>query len=461
MTSFYKYFFTFFSIVFFTSCNINEEKTVTYFGGKVINPKTKFVLLLSQEKVIDSLLLDEDNRFIAKYNNFKEGLYYFQHGPEHQYIYIEPQDSIMIRLNTWDFDESLVFSGKGADKSNVLIDFFLESEEEDKSYSLYSFYKLEPTNFKLKLDSILALKQLKINAFKAKNPNLSENYQLVLDIAAKYPIYNRFERYPEANRKNSQTKTYLKVNKQFYSYRENINRNRDSLMIFGAYSKYIVERLYNDVYTKEITPNKKEFIIDLLNSVNKSVHTEKLKNTFLKNMLINDFYKKSSCDIDKDAFYTFFKLSSNIEDKKHVQRLLNDIKNVSKGDNLFNFKVYDYNKTEHNIKTLTQYRNSVIYFWNPTYVNNSYLASRINYLSEKFPKITFIGIQFSSKNAQPIKGIDIKNQFYIDTISKANMFLTSKLPRTLLVNKKGVLYNGYTSINSYSINKQIQKLQKN
>jgi hypothetical protein len=82
-------------------------------------------------------------------------------------------------------------------------------------------------------------------------------------------------------------------------------------------------------------------------------------------------------------------------------------------------------------------------------------------LSKKFPKVTFIGIKFATTNFEPIKGIDIKNQFYIDQSSKANLFLTSKLPRTLLVTKKGVLSNGYTSINSRMINAQLGKLQKN
>jgi len=461
MRFFLNYFFTFSAIILLTSCETGDKKTTTYFGGKIINPKTNFVVLHNQDKVIDSLFLDDDNRFMGKYENFKEGLYHFKHGPEYQYAYIEPQDSILIRLNTWDFDESLVFSGKGAGKNNILIDCFVESEKDVKNYTLYSFYNLKPTAFKVKLDSVLALKQLKINAFKAKNSALSDDYLLLLDIAAKYPIYNRFERYTEVHRRKMRVTTSPKVGSTFYNYRKNINTNKDSLIIFGPYSRYILERLHNDAYSKGMTPDKKDFIITLLNSANKNISNEKLKNTFLKNILINDFYKKSSCAVDKKAFYTFFKLSSDIDDKKHVQRLLNDVTAIRKGSKIHNFKIIDYNKTTHRIQKLIKGKNSVLYFWNPKYISSSYLTSRINHLSQKFPKVTFIGIKFATTNFELVKGIDIKNQYYIEQSSKANLFLTSKLPRTLLVSKKGVLSNGYTSINSRMINVQLEKLQKN
>ena len=76
----------------------------SYFGGEIINPKTNFVLFLKDHKVIDTLLLDENNRFLKEYDTLKEGLYTFKPGTEVQSIYLEPSDSILVRLNSWDFD---------------------------------------------------------------------------------------------------------------------------------------------------------------------------------------------------------------------------------------------------------------------------------------------------------------------------------------------------------------------
>src|SRR5680860_46605 len=106
---------TYIILVFLTvGCEKSNENAATYFGGQIINPKTNYVLFLKDEKVIDTLMLDKSNRFLKKIPSLEEGLYTFKHGNDLQYIYLEPSDSVLVRLNTWDFDQSLVFSGKGS-----------------------------------------------------------------------------------------------------------------------------------------------------------------------------------------------------------------------------------------------------------------------------------------------------------------------------------------------------------
>ena len=78
-----------FLLIAFISCSpINKKENLTYFGGEIINPKDKFVLLLKDDQIIDTLELNSQNRFIAQYENFSEGLYTFKHGIEFQYVYI-------------------------------------------------------------------------------------------------------------------------------------------------------------------------------------------------------------------------------------------------------------------------------------------------------------------------------------------------------------------------------------
>ena len=104
--------------LFFFNCKNSNTSIYTYFGGKIINPKTDHVILYSQEKVIDTLYLDDKNKFFGKFEKFNEGLYYFKHGngnvKSNNHIYIEPYDSLLVRLNTWDIEESIVFAGRGA-----------------------------------------------------------------------------------------------------------------------------------------------------------------------------------------------------------------------------------------------------------------------------------------------------------------------------------------------------------
>lgn len=461
MNQFFKYCFLLVTIILVGSCTTSNKEKLTYFGGKIIHPKANFVLLYQNDKLIDSLFLDKEDKFIGSYKNFNEGFYYFIHGNENQYIYFEPNDSISIRLNTWDFDESLVFSGIGAEKNNVLIDCFLVNDKERYNQNIYSFYSLEPTAFKSKLDSLLNLRQVKIDGFKASQTNLPEKYSEILEIVAKYPVYTRLERYPAKYKEKNKTGDYPKLDADFYSYRKDIDLNNSDLMYLRSYTQYIVKRLYSNVYAQGHSYHSNEFTVALLNTINENITSEKIKNTYLRQMIVNDFLDKSSCEINKDAFFTYFKLSSNIEDKKEIQRLINDVKKLQAGDQLPAFDILDFNNTKHNIKSLAKNKNTVIYLWNPIFISEEYLTSRINFLSKEFSKLNFIGVKISAKaNENPVKGIDIKQQFFINSDSKANEFLTSQLPRTLLVNKKGKIVNGFASISSSRIHKQLKNLQK-
>lgn len=461
MNRFFKYFFLLVTVILIGSCTTSNKEKLTYFGGKIIHPKADFVLLYQNDKLIDSLFLDKEDKFIGSYKNFNEGFYYFIHGNENQYIYFEPNDSISIRLNTWDFDESLVYSGIGAEKNNMLIDCFLENEKERYNQTIYSFYGLEPSAFKTKLDSLLNLRQKKIIDFTSRQANVPEKFSKILEIVAKYPLYTRFERYPTRNKDIHKTANFPTLDATFFDYRKHIDLNNSDLMYLKSYTQYIVNRFYSDVYAQGYSNHSNEFTVALLNTINDNITSEKIKNTYLKQMVVNDFLDKSSCSINKEAFFTYFKLSSNIEDKKEIQRLLNDVKKLSSGEQLPAFDLLDFNNTKHNIKKLSKNKKSVIYLWNPSFISEEYLTSRINYLSKEFPKLNFIGVKISSKaNEKPVKGIDIKQQFFIKSDSKANEFLTSELPRTLLINKKGKIVNGFASISSSRIHKQLKNLQK-
>ena len=132
-----KYIVPFIILILFIGCNENETSKKTSFGGKIINPKCSYVTLSNNYDFNDTIYLKKDNSFLGSYKEFKKGLYIFKHGPEHQYVYLEPNDSLLFRLNTWNFDESLVFSGKKAEVNNLLIEAFLQNELDEKNFSKF------------------------------------------------------------------------------------------------------------------------------------------------------------------------------------------------------------------------------------------------------------------------------------------------------------------------------------
>ena len=110
-------------ILSFISC-VSEKRTDdsrVYFAGEIVNPTTETVILYKGDSLIDSVSLDEQNRFVINLDSVEEGLHHFYHHPELQYVFLEKGDSLQIRLNTVDFDESLVFSGHGEEVNNFLL----------------------------------------------------------------------------------------------------------------------------------------------------------------------------------------------------------------------------------------------------------------------------------------------------------------------------------------------------
>src|SRR5690606_28179571 len=112
----------------FILCSCTDPKSEdysAYFGGEIINPKDKWILFYQGEQLLDSISLDQNNRFFIKFDSLATGLYSFKHDIEYQYVYFDKNDSLMIRINTFDFDESLVFCGTGDEKNNFLIEMYL------------------------------------------------------------------------------------------------------------------------------------------------------------------------------------------------------------------------------------------------------------------------------------------------------------------------------------------------
>lgn len=444
------------------NCKSKMKEVHTYFGGKIIHPKSDHVILYSMDQAIDTFYLDENNNFFGELKIASEGLFYFTHGYENQYLYLQPNDSLLLRLNTWDFDESLVFAGKGADRNNVLIDCFLEEERE--SNSTYELNKLEPKKFKEKFDSLIKDKLFLYDEYVKTHPEESNGYRKVLKVALTYPLYARLEKYPMIHAKLTESDKLPEINKSFYDYRKSVEIDDDSLIYYPPYSKYVRNHLYNETYSLGYTPMKKNytanFTSDLLTIIHKKISHEDTKNAFLKQTILSHFFNKSSCNLNQVPFDKFLKFSSDEEDKNQVRNLISDTQSILLNSKLVEFSINDYLDTPRSIHDLIKGKNAFLFFWSPEYVSEPYLVSRINFLSNTYQNIAFIPIKIDGVKTERIEKLDIKAQFYLADDSSANQFLTSKMPRSILVNKQGKVMNGYASISSPNLDEYLINLNK-
>jgi len=438
----------------FVSCSPSKEELRTYFGGKIINPKSNVVLLCNQFGVLDSIPLHEDATFSATYDSLPKGLYYFKHGPEHQYVYLEPNDSVLVRLNTWVFDESLVFSGAHAEKNNLLKTTFLQSEKEDRDF--YKYQTLSPTAFTEKIAILVQQKETEITAYTERNPTVDAQFLQVLKIAKMYPIYSKVERY--GMRFQKQHDSILPAS--FYKHRQNSSLQLDAVLFYNPYNHYIINRFYNETFQKGVQKGTPAFSLALLETIFNSTASENIKNTYLKQVLLNHFYTQVTSVKSAVVFQAFLKYSSNPADKSTIQKLLHDVTMLEGNKYLPEFSVTNYNGSTISSKALLQGENTVLFFRNNTQSSKNWISSRIQHLQKKFPKLRFLVIEMNENTEESLPEIDIKKLFYLPATSSAHAFLTSKMQRTVLLQSNGKVFHGFAAISSKKIEEQLHMLQK-
>ena len=108
-------------------------------------------MFCKDSNVLDTILLNPDNTFFKKFDSLVPGMYSFRHDPEYQNIYFDKNDSLMVRINSQDFDESITFCGRGDEKNNFMMELFLKNEH-DRSL-MFNIFDENITQFNQNIDS--------------------------------------------------------------------------------------------------------------------------------------------------------------------------------------------------------------------------------------------------------------------------------------------------------------------
>ncbi|WP_223033294.1 TlpA family protein disulfide reductase [Hanstruepera marina] len=398
-----------FTSVTLVSCkkdNKIDEGDIAYFGGEVVNPIKDFVIITKSDKALDTITLDENNRFIYKVKPVESGLYTFRlwaaQGLEYQMVLLEPQDSIMFRLNTMEFDETLVFSGKGAKKNNYLINLFLEGEIEDKE--VLGLCQLPVTDFTKRIDSIRNSKLDKLNYF-IENYDATPAFNEIAEANINYDYYLSKEVYPFVNYVNSERKTLESLPEDFYSYRKDVNYDHKMVRDYFPYSSFLKYHFENMALAKYFEKtddsvfNIKSLDYNLirLNLIDSLVTDKELKNSLLMEAAV-EFITKSK-DVDKfDPLLESFKSKcTDGHQQDYVTNLINSLKSLKPGNPIPQVEVTDFNNVQKTIRSLIK-RPTVIYFWSTAYRTHIDSHKKAFELKQKYPEVDFIAINVNVEN---------------------------------------------------------------
>ena len=370
-----------FIIFLFISCR-NENHPI-FFGGKILNKSADKIILNKDDDILNESSIDENGFFQMKLDSISPGLYNFFLQPEFQYLILEKNDSIYIRLNSLDFDESLVFMGNGASKNNFLMDIFLDFEKNEEI--LNKSFNESFEEYLKEVDSFLVVQQKKFIQFKSK-VKISSFAEKLINNALLYPYMEKIQSF--ILRRNISDKLWNNIK---YDY--NINFNDNSLAFFKPYIDFIYLYTFNITRIKNKEIDKIDFQIDRLNTVNDLISDNEIKSKLFR-FLAFEVLLKNKYIYEKSKFINEFLKISNFESiNNEVDELYKNQKRLTPG-NIFP-QVYFANQNGSILDITTNNKtNKVLFFW--SYDQNSHL----NAIHQKIFKLktTFFNHKFYSIN---------------------------------------------------------------
>jgi hypothetical protein len=428
------------------------ENHVAYFGGEIENPKNNFVVFMKNDKVVDTFYLDENNRFFHKFDSLTPGLYSFKHDPEYQYVFFDKNDSLMIRLNSNDFDNSLMFCGRGDEKNNFMMELYLKDMK--LKNDLFDVYEQPEKVFSKYIDSSNQNIKNLYNKRKAFI-NWSEEFDevaktnILLNYAYKkevFPIVHEFKT-------GENIKTDLP--KSYYNYRKKIDVNQANLLYYSPFINYMTSMLNNIVLTKS-KGNLDDMSLE--NNIKKlEIIDTLIKNKHVKNLVVNNianmYLLSDQCSINNGKFFTLYsKMVSNENMKAKVMKTANNIQKLRNNNVLPEINVLDTNNKKVQISKLIT-KKTIIYFWTKQSDSHSFYShKKVDELKAKYPDIQFIAININNTQEDWLK--EIKTKKYSNSIELRaldfeelqNKWVINKVYRTLIINKNGTINNAFVSL---------------
>ncbi len=434
-----------------TSCGGDDNYTA-YFGGQVINPRTNYVIFSKDDKVIDTLRLDKDNRFFIKFDSLTPGMYSFKHNPDYQYVYFDKNDSIMVSIDPSDFDESIVFSGRGEKKNNFMMELFLmHDKDRNKEYGVYEY---EYPKFKKTIDSTYALRKEFYNK-KKQEINWDDDFDFYAASRVDLNYYTKKEYYPYVHARRTGQEVRSKLPKDFYSFRKNIDLNSPALIHYSPYLRYLSAMLNNMAISKghqDGTLKEDSFRdnTEKLNIADSIFTNEKVKNQVLNNIAFSYLLEDQNIDNIRKFLEQYMKLSTDDSKDNEIRKIGNAIQNLKEGTKLPAVKLVDRDNRPFDINNFIK-RETVIFFWTGcAKAQLEGIYEKISALKKTHPNVDFIAVnvdesvewkkindQFEPGDVLQLRASDFRREL-------RDKWVITKINRTIILNPDGTIKNAFT-----------------
>lgn len=441
------------------SCGVIDKRpSPVYFGGEIVNPTTPYVVLFKDDQVIDSAKLDRSNRFKINFIAESEGLYHFDHSPQFHYVYLEKGDSLNLRLNTLEFDESIVFSGKGEEINNFIVELFLANEEDDLIVNQY--FQLEPDVFHEKIESIRHEKLQQLSVL-LKEVSLSPRATALINATIDYNAFIYKEKYPFYHKRATHEENLHNIPSKFYSYRKELSLNNKDLIYFRPYYNFMKYHLGNLAYMecKEFCLNNSDtkgaihFNEHKLKLIDSLIQEKKLKDNLYRNVVMHYLIKVRDTPENTLSFMETFKAYSPVNTHMdEIDQLYKDVINLQPNNSIPNLMVQNSDGKSIGLNDISKDKKVIFYFWSAKHENHFKNAqARLNSIASQYPEHTFIGINRSTDYNQWQSMIELyklnrANQYRSEDYEMLKTSLVIDHMNKSIIIENGLIVNGFADI---------------
>ena len=445
--------------IFAYSCGVIDKRpSPVYFGGEIVNPTSPYVVLFKDDLVIDSAKLDRSNRFKINFIAESEGLYHFDHSPQFHYVYLEKGDSLNLRLNTLEFDESIVFSGKGEEINNFIVELFLANEEDDRIVDQY--FQLEPDVFNEKIESIRHEKLQQLSSLLKEVP-LSSRATALINATIDYNAFIYKEKYPFYHKRATHEENLHNIPSKFYSYRKELSLNNKDLIYFRPYYNFMKYHLGNLAYMecKEFCLNSSDtkgaihFNEHKLKLIDSLIQEKKLKDNLYRNVVMHYLLKVRDTPENTLSFMETFKAYSPVNTHMdEINQLYKDINNLQPNNTIPNLMVQNSDGRSVGLNDISKDKKVIIYFWSAKHENHfKNVQARLNSIASQYPEHTFIGINRGTdynqwQSMMELYQLNRANQYRSEDYEMLKTSLVIDHMNKSIIIENGRIVNGFADI---------------
>jgi hypothetical protein len=360
----------------------------------------------------------------------------------------------MVSINSRDFDNSIVFSGRGDQKNNFLMELYLGNEKDREK--MFNIFDYDVEKF---MSSVDAVHQANVKTYEAKKQELqwSPHFDMYAKASVDFPYYSRKELYPVIHPMRTGNDVVEKLPEDFYAYRKNIDFNNVALSHYAPFVRFLSHMLgnlaairYHNHFTQADLALKTN--IHKLDIADTLIKNEKMKNIVLNNIAFSYLLEDQNVVNNQKFLETYHRYSTDNSQKNEILKIGRAIQQLTAGKPLPRVALMDVNGRGIATDSVDT-GNTVFFFWTQKATGHLMEAhKKALYFRQKYPQYRFVAINVDNNQENWVKTLGnyrfdgIVEWRAADFDDLRDKWAITKIHRTIVTGPDGKIKNAFTNL---------------